>query len=366
MSSDPLLLIRDLKIKLGGELIVDLPRMEVFRGEVLVILGPNGAGKSTLLQAIARLIKPAQGSISFTGSIPQSDLDYRRRVATVFQSPLLLDQTVYHNASIGLRFRGNDKHQARQIVERWLERLHISHLANRRAKTLSGGEAQRVSLARAFCLETDLILMDEPFSALDAPTRQEILDDLRGLLADTQQTCIYVTHDLDEALTLADRVAVFFKGQLHQVDTPTHVFTKPATQLQASFVGVETIIPGEVVGQKGELVQVKADGITIDAVDDLPVGTSVFACLRPEDITIYLKENLPASSSARNRFSGKITRLMGQGPLMRLQIDAGFPVSALITRSSADEMELQPGMGVVAVFKSSAIHLIRRQKREPP
>ncbi len=363
MSPDPLFQIRDLKIELGGELIVDLPSLDVFRGEVLVILGPNGAGKSTLLQAIARLIKPVEGSITFSDSIPQSNLDYRRRIATVFQSPLLLDQTVYHNASIGLRFRGNDKHQTRLVVERWLERLHISHLANRRAKTLSGGEAQRVSLARAFCLETDLILMDEPFSALDAPTRQEILDELRNLLAETQQTCIYVTHDLDEALTLADRVAVFFNGQLHQVDTPTHVFTKPATQQLASFVGVETIISGEVVGQKGELVQVKADGITIEAVDEMPVGTGVFACLRPEDITIYRHDSLPASSSARNRFTGRITRLVSQGPLMRVHFDAGFPVSALITRSSAEEMELQPGMEVVAVFKSSSLHLIRRQKR---
>lgn len=153
-------------------------------------------------------------------------------------------------------------------------------------------------------------MLDEPFSALDAPTRLELLDELRGLFAETNQTCIYVTHDLDEALALGDRVAVFFNGHLHQIGTPEDVFTKPTTQEMAAFVGVETIIPGTVIAQKEELVQIAADGITIEAIDDIPIGSPVFACMRPEDITIYRMENIPASSSARNRLIGTITRLV--------------------------------------------------------
>ncbi len=359
MDASPLLQIRNLKVVLGGATIIDLPELDILRGEVLVVLGPNGAGKSTLLLTAARLLKPAGGSVTLVESPRLTELEYRRRVATVFQAPLLLDETVYQNAAAGLRFRGIPKKLVSQRVGLWLDRLHIRHLENRQARTLSGGEAQRVSLVRAFCLETDLILLDEPFSALDAPTRLELLDELRGLFAETNQTCIYVTHDLDEALALGDRVAVFFNGHLHQIGTPEDVFTKPTTQEMAAFVGVETIIPGTVIAQKEELVQIAADGITIEAIDDIPIGSPVFACMRPEDITIYRMENIPASSSARNRLIGTITRLVNQGPLMRVQLDAGFPVSILITRSSALEMGLVSGMQVTAVFKSSAIHVIR-------
>jgi len=361
MEDSTLLGIRDLKIVLGGQSIVDLPNLDVRRGEVLVLLGPNGAGKSTLLLAIAHLLKPSQGTISLTENPDLPDLSYRRRVATVFQSPLLLDDTVYQNVAAGLHFRGIPERSIRQRVDQWLDRLHILHLNKRRAKTLSGGEAQRVSLARAFCLDTDLILLDEPFSALDAPTRQELLDELRDLLAETNRTCIYVTHDLDEALALADRVAVFFSGKLHQIDSPARVFGQPATHETAAFVGVETILPGIVVSQKDELVQVKSDGIVLEAISTFPVGTPVFACLRPEDITLYPAGDTPGPSSARNRMDGRITRIIHQGPLVRVQLETSFPVSALITRSSCTEMGLHEGMTVSGVFKTSAIHLIHRQ-----
>ncbi len=355
----PLLQIRNLKVEAGGETILDLPELDILRGEVLVVLGPNGAGKSTLLLATARLIQSARGSVTLVDLPDLSDLAFRRRVATVFQAPLLLDETVYQNVAAGLHFRGVPKDIQHEKVTRWLDRLHIRHMEKRRARTLSGGEAQRVSLARAFCLDTDLILLDEPFGALDAPTRLELLDELRGLLAETNQTCIYVTHDLDEALALGDRVAVLFNGHLHQIDTPERVFARPANQQLAAFVGVETTIPGVVISHKEELVQVKADGIVIEAIGNIPIGAHVFACLRPEDITIYRMENAPGSSSARNRLVGVITRLVNQGPLMRVQIEAGFPISVLITRSSAHEMGLAPGLEVTAVFKSSAIHLIQ-------
>jgi tungstate transport system ATP-binding protein len=361
MKDSTLLSIRDLKIVLGGQSIVDLPNLDVHRGEVLVILGPNGAGKSTLLLAIAHLLKPSQGTISLTEYPHLPDLSYRRLVATVFQSPLLMDDTVYQNVAAGLHFRGVPERSIRERVDQWLDRLHIQHLEKRRAKSLSGGEAQRVSLARAFCLDTDLILLDEPFSALDAPTRQELLDELRGLLAETNRTCVYVTHDLDEALALADRVAIFFSGNLHQIDPPARVFGQPATHETAAFVGVETILPGIVVSQKDELVQVKSDGINLEAVSTFTIGTPVFACLRPEDITLLPATDTPGVSSARNRLAGRITRLTSQGPLVRVQLETSFPVSALITRSSCTEMGLHEGMPVIGVFKTSAIHLIRRQ-----
>ncbi|NMB58815.1 MAG: ABC transporter ATP-binding protein, partial [Chloroflexi bacterium] len=226
---ETLLEIRGLVMKAGKTSILDLPSLDVYKNEVLILLGPNGAGKSTLLRAAAGLMKPSAGSIRFAGEPHLTDLEYRRKVSTVFQSPLLLSDTVSNNIATGLAFRGLSKTEIRERVDHWMDLLHITRLKDRQAKVLSGGEAQRVSLARAFCLETELILMDEPFSAVDAPTRQELLEDLRNILSKTNQTCVYVTHDIDEALTIGDRVAVMFGGHLHQIGPVQNTFDHPKT-----------------------------------------------------------------------------------------------------------------------------------------
>jgi tungstate transport system ATP-binding protein len=355
---ESLLEIHDLIVKVEQTTILNLPELLVERNEVLVVVGPNGAGKSTLLQVSAGLLKPTSGRVFFTSSPRLSDLAYRRKVSTVFQSPLLLSDTVYKNIASGLRFRGYPAGEIQTRVEKWMERLHISHLSRRRAAGLSGGEAQRVSLARAFCLETELILMDEPFSALDTPTQQELLRDLREILAETNQTCIYVTHDLEEALAIGDRVAIFFKGKLHQLDTAANVFKHPTTPEVAAFVGVENIIQGMVQGKSHDLLQIQADGIQLEAVGEVAFGTPVYVCLRPEDITLYPIEENPPSSTARNHIPCTITHLLNQGPLVRVEMDAGFPLTALVTRPSAEELNLEPGKEVRAIFKATAIHLI--------
>ncbi len=361
-----LLEIHDLTVQAGAERILDVPDLSIQRGEVLVVLGPNGAGKSTLLLAAAGLQKPSTGSIFFSHSPNLPALSYRRKISTVFQSPLLLNDTVENNIASGLRFRGIASAEIKQRTQLWMDRLNISHLAKRRSNTLSGGEAQRVSLARAFCLETEIILMDEPFSALDSPTRQSLMNDLRSIFTETRQTCIYVTHDLEEAMSIGDRVAVFIKGKMHQVDSVQAVFTHPGTPETAAFVGVDTIIAGQVVSCREGLVQVQANGCLLEAVAELPLGSQVFICLRPEDITLYPADQEIKPSSARNRLTCQITRLLHQGPFIRVQLDAGFPLTALITRPSAQEMNLEVGKEMVALFKASAIHLIPAGKPEGP
>jgi tungstate transport system ATP-binding protein len=304
--------------------------------------------------------------VYFTKSPHLSELDYRRKASTVFQSPLLLTDTVQNNIASGLKFRGLPGEEIHKRVHYWMEQLHISHLAKRRANALSGGEAQRVSLARAFCLETELILMDEPFSALDAPTRQELLGDLREIFSKTNQTCIYVTHDLEEALAIGDRVAIFFKGQLHQLDSATNVFTHPKTPEVAAFVGVENIIPGVVKNKSEDLLQIQADGAILEAVGEITVGSSVYVCLRPEDITLSNVEQEIKPSTARNRLTCRITHIINQGPLVRIQLESGFSLTALVTRPSAKDMNLVVGKEVLAVFKASAIHLIDSGRQERP
>ena len=213
--STPILTVQDLRIEINGRTLLAVSALEILRGEVLTVLGPNGAGKSTLLQALACLREATTGSLTFDSqSVDLRDptLDFRRRLAVVFQEPLLFDTTVAENVASGLKLRRITGAVIRDKVSQWLERLGIAHLAHRQARTLSGGEAQRVSLARAFVLDPDFLLLDEPFSALDAPTRESLIDLFHHLQRQTKTTTLFVTHDRQEALRFADRIAVMERG----------------------------------------------------------------------------------------------------------------------------------------------------------
>lgn len=233
-----LIQIRDLLVQRSGHNTLSIKSLDITRGETLSVVGPNGAGKSTLLLALARLLKPAHGEITYDGR-PFSqwdELEYRRKISIVLQDPLLMDMTVDQNIALGLKFRGVPKSDSRAEVEKWLSHLGIESLAKRRANQLSGGEAQRVSLARAFILNPELLLLDEPFSALDSPTRTKLLDDLSTLLVEDHRTTVFVTHNLKEAAQLGDRVAVIVDGMLRQVGTAKQVKAKPADKAVATFL----------------------------------------------------------------------------------------------------------------------------------
>ncbi|HMB24871.1 MAG TPA: ABC transporter ATP-binding protein [Anaerolineales bacterium] len=234
----PLVEIRNLLVKRGEHPALQFEHLAVENGEVLAVVGPNGAGKSTLLLTLARLLKPERGEIRFKGkeASAESDTLYRRRIALVMQDPLLFDASVFDNVASGLRFRGISKDEIWRKVPLWLERLGVGQLAKRRAGQLSGGEAQRVSLARALVLEPQLLLLDEPFSALDPPTRSRLLDDLGALLKETATTTVFVTHDLPEAAQLAGQMAVIIGNRLRQVGSPEVVFASPADAEVAGFV----------------------------------------------------------------------------------------------------------------------------------
>jgi len=230
--------ISDLLVKRGDHPALQLDELSILGGEVLAVVGPNGAGKSTLLLTLSRLLKPERGTILFNGKqvLVESDVAYRRRIALVMQDPLLFDTSVFENVASGLRFRGIYKDTIRHDVPLWLERLGVGHLSKRRAGELSGGEAQRVSLARALVLKPQLLLLDEPFSALDPPTRSRLLEDLGSLLSETSTTTVFVTHDLTEAVQLAGRMAVIVGNRLRQIGNPDEVFASPVDQDVAQFI----------------------------------------------------------------------------------------------------------------------------------
>jgi tungstate transport system ATP-binding protein len=230
--------IRGLSVRRSGVPVLHVESLDIREGEVLALVGPNGGGKTTLLLALAQLLGRQEGEILFAGRrlSEWGKLEYRRKISFVFQNPMLLDMSVADNVALGLKFRGLPPDQVKGRVEKWLHRLGIGALTSRRAVELSGGEAQRVSLARAFVLEPEVLFLDEPFPGLDPPARARLLDDLSGLLAADHRTAILVTHNLKEAAQLANRVAVIVGGKLRQVGRPRQIKARPADREVAAFL----------------------------------------------------------------------------------------------------------------------------------
>ncbi|HMH53092.1 MAG TPA: ABC transporter ATP-binding protein [Candidatus Acidoferrum sp.] len=357
----PLVSLRDVRVTYDGVAVLTLDALEARPGEVLAIIGPNGSGKSTLLRIMGWLERPAAGRVCWRGRAiaPGQVRDIRRRIAIVFQQPLLASMTVADNVALGLRFRGVPARERRERTAHWLDRFGIAALADRRATTLSGGEAQRVALARALVLEPELLLLDEPFSGLDAPARASLIPELAAVLRDDRVSTVMVTHDRGEAQALGDRVAVLIGGRLRQVDETAVVFRAPVSEEVARFVGVETIVTGEVTAAGAGTVTVEVAGRALEIAASAAPGERVRVAIRPEDVTLTLPEDRPVASSARNHLRGRVVQVRASPPHVHVVVDCGFPLVAAVTPRSIDELGLAPGADVTAVFKATAAHLLR-------
>ncbi len=214
--SIPILQLKNIKLNKNGKQVLKVDQFTVEEGAIIGIVGPNGAGKSTFMKVMAFLEEPDEGEIFFRGInvSNQIGIDQRRQIAMVFQQPLMLNTTVHNNVAISLKLRNRPKKEIQELVIHWLERFGILHLQNRNAKTLSGGEAQRVALARAMISEPKLLFLDEPFTALDLPTRKRLLEDFRQVLMETKTTTLFVSHDFQEVKFLCKEMAMLYKGHL--------------------------------------------------------------------------------------------------------------------------------------------------------
>ncbi len=361
----PRLGLREVAVLRGARTILDVDELDAYPGEVLAVVGPNGAGKSTLLQVMAFLERPARGQVLFDSEPVRGGLlRYRRRMAVVFQEPLLLDTTVEANVRSGLSLRGVTRAEQDRRVGEWLERFGVAHLARRSARTLSGGEAQRTSLARAMVLEPEALLLDEPFAALDTPTREALTDDLDRVLTGSAIATVFVTHDRSEALRLGDRLAVLINGRVRQSGSPAEIFAAPVDEEVAAFVGIETIASGRAREVRDGLATVDVAGRVVEAAYAGGPGTDVLVCLRPEDVVLSPVEGSGAVTSARNHLAATVRRVLPAGPYVRVELDAGFPIVALITKQSLEDLALTPGAQVVASFKATAVHLIPHRKQQ--
>lgn len=357
---NPLLTMQNLILRRGGITVLDVRELNVEEGRILALIGPNGAGKSTILLTMAGLLKPDQGMLYYKGSPVDTNArraHMRRSVSVVFQEPLLINTSVYNNIALGLKFRHLSKDEIKKNVDAALDYFGISALAKRSAKTLSGGEARRVSLARAFALKPELILMDEAFSSLDPPTRETLIDDLRHILGETKITAVLALHDREETLRLAQNVAVMVEGKIIQSGTTSQIFSHPESEFVANFVGTETIIPGVVKTNKDGHLEISINGKAIEAIGDFSVGDKVYCCLRPEIITV--SPVAPGITSARNVLEAKVLKIVRQAYFYKVFLDCGFPLVAYLTISSCEDLGLCEQTFVAVSFKATAVHLIR-------
>jgi tungstate transport system ATP-binding protein len=360
----PLLAVRNLRVRKGGADLLDIPALAVAAGETLALIGPNGAGKSTLLLALSGIEPPAGGELRFRGErVPAgaAALAYRRRVAMVFQEPLLFDTTVFENVASGLRLRSLAREEIARRVGESLERFRIEHLAARSARTLSGGEAQRASLARALAVAPEVLLLDEPFAALDPPSREGLLGDLAHTLRETGTTTVFATHDRAEAQRIADRVAVLDCGRLRQIGPAEEVLRRPADAFVAAFVGVENLLPVTLrpaAALRGMLASLGRASLRVGAVaPGMFPGSEGVLCVRPEDVLLSARED-GDDASGGNRLPGRVAAVTPQGPLSKVTVDCGVRIVAAVSGHVARELHLAPGCEVTVTLRPSDLYVI--------
>ena len=331
---------------------------------VLVLFGPSGAGKTTVLRAVAGLDRPDRGLVRFGG---ETWLDteagiflspQRRHVGLLFQDYALCPHmSVRANVAYGLGALGAREREAR--VDEALALVGAPELAGRATRGLSGGEQPRVALARTLAPRPRLLLLDEPLSALDAPSREHLRRELRRVLRAAGAPSVVVTHDRTEALALGDRVAVLDGGRVRQAGPIDAVFARPADPAVARIVGVETVAPGTVESHEEGIATVAVGTARVAALAPEPPPTHVFVCIRAEEV--ILERGVTGESSARNRLPGRVVEVVSDGPMARVTIDCGFPILAVVTAHSRDALGLVDGAEVTAVVKAPSVHLIPRE-----
>jgi molybdate transport system ATP-binding protein len=321
-----------------------------------------------VLRALAGLDRPDAGHVRFGGetwfdaaqgiAVPAQ----RRGVGMVFQEYALFPHlSVGANVGYGLHRLPGAERRAR--VEAVAARLRIDHLLGRKPGALSGGQRQRVALARALATAPRLLLLDEPLSALDAPSRLELRGELRRTLEDSGVPAVVVTHDRVEALALGDRLVVLVDGAVRQIGPVHEVFSAPASAEVAQVVGTENVIPVRLARRDDGLVAVRAGPVELVGVDPGDLTDEAFACIRAEEVVLEevgLEDAPGAAVSAQNLLRGTVAQRTDEGPLVRVRIDCGVPLVALVTRASAERLRLVPGRPVAALVKAPSVKLVPR------
>ena len=326
----------------GPVVALDDFNLNVAKGELVALLGPSGCGKTTALRIIAGLEKSNSGSVTLNEKVITNDAAHTRNMGMVFQAYSLFPHlNVAENVAFGLKMRKVSKSIREKKINSILELVGLDHHHKRFAHQLSGGQQQRVALARALVIEPEVLLLDEPLSALDAQVRTNLREEIRRLQLELGTTTLFVTHDQEEAMAISDRVGVMSKGKLDQIDTPDVLYNKPATEFVASFVGTMNHLPAELKDGHVELF-----GQKILALKTANESGRVIALIRPEAINVLTESDIKNATVITRSFLGASSRVT-------CRTNEGSIVEALMT--SAATGDLHPGSSVQLQILSSEV-----------
>ncbi|MFC2020776.1 ATP-binding cassette domain-containing protein [Chloroflexota bacterium] len=352
--------VKDLCVQLGNFSLKNVS-LDVNDGEYFVLLGPTGSGKTVLLESIAGLNAVSSGQVWINGrDVTNLNLE-QRSIGFAYQDYALYRHlSVRDNISFGLMWKNRKPKEIARAVDRAIELLGLSDLLEKRPWSLSGGESQKIALARAIAIKPDLLLLDEPLSAVDSETKEDYEEELKELHNRLKLTTIHVTHNFEEAVALGDRIAVIMDGQIIQTGTPEQIFRQPQSELVARFLMTRNIFEGEVSDS--------SDGESVFSVDGakLAVATSLrgrlHASIRPEDILISRET---PSSAALNSLQGTITRMVNRGSVIYVTVKVPPEFTCLILRHSLQEIGLEEGQKVFITFEASDVNVFEKGKTSP-
>lgn len=344
--------VKDLRLNVGKFSLKGI-NLDIQDGEYFVLLGPTGSGKTMLLDSIAGLKTLTAGRIKINGrDVTNLNLE-QRNIGFAYQDYMLYRHlSIRENIAYGLMWRHRTGKALDIAVDKVVELLNLSDLLDRRPLSLSGGETQKIALARALAITPDLLLLDEPLSAVDPDTKETFERELRAIHDRLKLTTIHVTHDFEEAVAIGDRIAVMGDGNIRQTGTPDEIFRRPSSEFVARFVKTRNIFAGEVLDGSGDGCVFQTDGVRLLA--DTPLRGNRSASIRPEDILVSRE---PMDDAVCNRLQGTITAISNRGSIVNLTVDVPPQFTCLILPRSLEELGLAEQQKVYIGFKASAVNI---------
>ena len=344
----------------GREVLKNV-NLKIDKADVFTLIGPTGAGKTTLIRILDLIESPYSGKLFFDGvdvtTHGANRLEARRRMSYVQQRPLIFTMNVYDNVACGLRWRHMKASVVKRKTEEVLELVGMTGYKNRNAKTLSGGETQRIAIARALVTEPEILFLDEPTANMDPVSTAKVEEVLAHIINERKTTIVMTTHNMSQGQRMASRLGVLINGELLQTGSVSDIFNQPQNREVAEFVGVENIIKGVIEEKDNELVQIAVNDEKISAISNLTVGEAVDVFIRPENIVFSLSSE---AGSARNVFKCKVDKINTIGSLVRIEVSCGFSLLGVITTHAAQELNISIGKDIYTSFKATAIHVIKR------
>ncbi len=346
--------VKDLCVQMGKFFLKNIS-LEVRDGEYFVLLGPTGSGKSVLLESIAGLTSVTSGEVWINGrNVTDLNLE-KRKIGFAFQDYALYRHlSVRDNISFGLMWKNQKQKDIDTAVDKAVELLHLENLLDKRSWTLSGGESQKIALARAISIKPDLLILDEPLSAVDAETKEDYERELRELHDHLELTTIHVTHSFEEAVALGDRIAVIIDGEILQVGTPEEIFLYPQSEKLARFLMTRNVFSGEIIHDSNGSKAFAINGTRIFLNTDLE-GTAHIS-IRPENILLSRK---PVNSPDSNCIEGTITRIVDRGTITHIKVDIPPEFTCLALRRTLKELDLAENDRIFLTFDISDVNVFR-------